>query len=811
MASPAASQSQADAALLQCSQCLALAADPRCLPCLHLYCAGCIHELKVADLPQMVVSCVKCDVEYEVTGRDLATAFPKHFGVANAVTAAQVAAPAATGDGGAAATAREQRTCALKKHSGRVADAWCGSCSSFVCGVCVDVHDGMGHTMTPLAPSSSPPVVAAAASAGSSGSTVAGVGPAAPRAFASAPRCQMHPSDILDMYCDGEACPAPGPICMRCAVTAHAKSPPHSVHSAADVAAAKSAELGASLAAMAALHAKVAALRAGIDARKATVVANHQTSSAAVASTFDGLAAALAARRSALETELATHRDAKLKCLDLEARSIDMITGHVAAASAATETARSACGDAELVVMHAQLAARLAALQAECEAELALQRTPTVLQFACGTAGDLRAAIGTAGGVDAWGVRADDVRLDPSSPLPPSWPWGRPLTVTLLVACGAGRDPAVVRAAALQHITGSVRLVVAAPLEVTAAGGAGAAAALVPLPAAGDGAATDWEATVDVATAPAGGSLRGTLTFAARERPAAASGAAAMQITLACRGEAVAGTPLNIRAGFASLGNGTGAGAGCFGDCHAVAVHAQLNRVYVADAANRRIVMFDSNTGTFLRNNAEGQFQTLRGLAVHPVTGELWAADHPRGRLLVLDPESGATTRVVGGRGPTWGCTFNADGSMLYVAESSNNRIAVIRPADGAVTSYLAHGAVSHPSGLCVDAVGHVVVACSGTQRVSVWNPATGQEVRGITDAGSNWTSVATHNGTLYAVAGGSRNDVSVIDAGSTTVSRRITTSADGQPLTNPCAVAVHDDCLLVACSGTGRVHALPL
>jgi hypothetical protein len=338
--SPPVSQAQAGAALLHCSHCTALAADPRCLPCLHVYCAGCIHELKVADLPKMIVRCVKCDIEYDVAGRDPATAFPKHFGVANAVTAVQLSAPAATADG--AAAPREERTCGVKKHSGRAAAAWCSNCSSFVCGMCIDAHDDMGHTMTPLAPIRGP---GAATGSGGAGSTAAVVGPAAPRTFASALRCPKHPTDTLDMHCDGEGCPAPGPICMRCAVTAHAQSPPHSVKPAADVAAAKSAELSASLAAMAALLAKVAALRAGIDARKAAVAANHKSSSAALAKTFDGLAAALVARRAALEAELATHRDAKLKCLDLEARSIDVITGHVSAARAATETARAACGD----------------------------------------------------------------------------------------------------------------------------------------------------------------------------------------------------------------------------------------------------------------------------------------------------------------------------------------------------------------------------------------------------------------------------------------------------------------------------------
>jgi hypothetical protein len=313
--------------LLHCSHCTSLAADPRCLPCLHVYCARCIPELKVADLPKMVVRCVKCDVEYEVTGRDPATAFPKHFGVANAVTAAQLAAPRPATASGAAEAAGQLRSCSVTKHSGRAVEAWCVKCSSFVCGLCVDVHESMGHEV----------VVPAAASARTAPSGAKPTAPAEARTFATAPRCPRHPGDALDMFCDGEGCPARGPICVRCAVTGHAKSPPHSVKSATDVAAAKSAELGASLAATVAVHDKVAALRTGVDAKKATVAANYKTSAAAVASTFDGLAAALAARRAALEAELATHRDAKLKCLDLEARSIDMITGHVAAAGAAPE------------------------------------------------------------------------------------------------------------------------------------------------------------------------------------------------------------------------------------------------------------------------------------------------------------------------------------------------------------------------------------------------------------------------------------------------------------------------------------------
>jgi hypothetical protein len=534
---PCASVGQVDAALLHCTLCDALAVDPRCLPCLHVFCAGCIRELKATELPEMVVRCVKCDGEYKVAGRDPATAFPKHFGVANAVIAAQVA---------------ERRMCNnMSKHSGQVAEAWCSNCSKFVCGMCIEVHEGMealkGHQLTLLAATSgAAPKKEKKKSSGGSGSAAAAVGPAAPRTFATVPRCPEHPDAALDMYCDGKGCPAPGPICMRCAVTSHTDKQQraraiHIVMPAADVAAAKSAELGASLEATAAVHAKVAILRAGIDAGKAAVASNYETSSAAIAKTFDSLSARLAARRAALEAELTTHRDAKLKCLDLEARSIDMITGHVDAARAATETARVACGDTELVVMHRQLAPRLAALQAECEVELALHRASTVLQFVCGTEAQLLATIGAAGSVHAWGIRAADIRTQ--LPLPPSWQWGEPMTLTLLIACDRGRDSALVRTAALQHITGSARFL---------AVGAGAAPQRI-----------EWEASVAVAAAPVGDQLRATLTFPARDRPALADRTARVQVNVACRGEAVAGAPLLFIQSELSFGAGPG-DAGAF-------------------------------------------------------------------------------------------------------------------------------------------------------------------------------------------------------------------------------------------------------
>jgi hypothetical protein len=66
--------------------------DPRCLPSLHAYCAGCVRELKIADLPVMTVRCVKCDPEYPVPRHNPVSASSKCFGVVNLEAAATIAA-----------------------------------------------------------------------------------------------------------------------------------------------------------------------------------------------------------------------------------------------------------------------------------------------------------------------------------------------------------------------------------------------------------------------------------------------------------------------------------------------------------------------------------------------------------------------------------------------------------------------------------------------------------------------------------------------------------------------------------------------
>jgi DNA-binding beta-propeller fold protein YncE len=796
-------------AALRCSLCEKLSVDPRCLPCLHVYCAGCVRELKVADLPLMTVRCMTCDGEYPVPRRDLVSGFPRHFGVANAVSAATLA--------GAPATAL--RACSKQGHADQAATSWCKFCSVIVCDACRDEHDGSGHDVMPL-----PEAAKAARSSGAAQPGVGGEGPgvttpASAKSLSVAPRCGTHPSDALDMVCDGRHCPTPGLICVRCGLIEHADKPPHRVRPVAEVAAAMSGELGASLAATADAHAKLLTLRAGVDAAKESVQAHHAAAASALATAFDSIVAAANARRAELAAELATHRDAKLKCLDLEARSIDVITGHIDAARVATEIARTACGDTELVAMHGQLSSRLAALQAECAAEVALRRTHTVLDFACASVGELCAAIAAAGSVGAHGLRAADVKLDPAAALPAALPWGQPVTLTLLVECGdPQRDPTVMMAAALAHITGSAQLVVGGQKYAGVRVAAGGAGGFTPAPSD-----QQCKAAVAVAAGP-DGHVRVALTFPPLQRPAAAE-SAAVRVAISCRGEPVRGTPLLLAlvppATVLScpMTIGESADDRSFSSCNGIAVHPTRGSVYVADGANNRVAVFGATTGALLytlplgggRDEAPASYPC--GLAVHPGTGELWVADNDNNRLQV--PVAGAVVRMVCGVQRPFSIAFSADGDEVYVVEDGASSIAVLRTADGVETSRFGEGTLARATSVCVDGAGRVVVACYESGRLSVWDPTTQREVRAVTEAGTRWVGVAAapRTGVLYAVAI-NRVGVAVIEPGSATISRRILTTPDGTTLNTLTAVAVYGDRLLVAWGKQGkpgRVHVLPL
>ena len=134
---------------------------------------------------------------------------------------------------------------------------------------------------------------------------------------------------------------------------------------------------------------------------------------------------------------------------------------------------------------------------------------------------------------------------------------------------------------------------------------------------------------------------------------------------------------------WGSLGNDSGQ----FSFPVGVAVNPSTGSVYVADANNNRIQVFDSS-GNFIAKfgifgNGDGQFSLPLGVAVNPTTGSVYVADTLNNRIQVFD-SSGAFITKFGTTGNGDGQFNNPEGvavnpstGSVYVADSGHDRIQV--------------------------------------------------------------------------------------------------------------------------------------
>jgi len=129
----------------------------------------------------------------------------------------------------------------------------------------------------------------------------------------------------------------------------------------------------------------------------------------------------------------------------------------------------------------------------------------------------------------------------------------------------------------------------------------------------------------------------------------------------------------------------TAAGGVGYSKPKAVDVHA--GKAYVADTQNRRIVVLDADTGSFIRTYATTGLNKADGVAVEP-NGEIWVSDSVRHRLVEFAPD-GSVLQFFGSRG-SGAQQFNkplhlaihVTGSgavLLFVADSWNDRIQIFQ------------------------------------------------------------------------------------------------------------------------------------
>lgn len=137
----------------------------------------------------------------------------------------------------------------------------------------------------------------------------------------------------------------------------------------------------------------------------------------------------------------------------------------------------------------------------------------------------------------------------------------------------------------------------------------------------------------------------------------------------------------------------------------AVEVDSAANEVYVADAGNRRIVVFDSNTGAYKRHwgaygtppdatappayaagaPAAKQFRTLACLTLSK-SGELFVCDRDSNRIQVFKKDGTFVREAVVsastlGSGSVWDIAFSSDAAQqfVYVANGTEQTVHVLR------------------------------------------------------------------------------------------------------------------------------------
>jgi tripartite motif-containing protein 71 len=113
--------------------------------------------------------------------------------------------------------------------------------------------------------------------------------------------------------------------------------------------------------------------------------------------------------------------------------------------------------------------------------------------------------------------------------------------------------------------------------------------------------------------------------------------------------------------------------------------------VYVADSGNKRIVELNSSTGAVLGWFGTGTLHSPFGVAIDPVTGNIWVTDTSYNRLVEFDSTGNyiqAFGKLGSGNGqfnrPTH-LAFHQDAGghvYLYVCDTYNDRIEIIDPHD---------------------------------------------------------------------------------------------------------------------------------
>lgn len=371
-----------DTKLATCSVCAELAADPRILPCLHVYCLECAGLRVGGPARAQVLTCALCNAEAAVPAGGI-EALPQDFAASNVLKAVAAAA---------AAPAR----CGLRRsHADRPAAAVCLDCSVSLCSDCEEAHSEScttaTHRLRVIIPGEA----------------------LQPSLLAADPLCPSHSGKKLEYFCASDGCKTAA--CADCVITKH-KDGQHTLIAIAEATAAQSAAIRAAVTTASAASARLQATSAAVEQQSQAVTARASAAEAEVHRACNNIVEAVRSREQVLCLEVHAAARAKKKNLDIQRDGLLLLQQHIERAAQHSADVLSCCSGAQIVAAADGLLKRCEQLAAEAAAEPAEPVVESaVVVDVDAAAADLIAVIGTFGVVTDTALNVSCFSVRPST------------------------------------------------------------------------------------------------------------------------------------------------------------------------------------------------------------------------------------------------------------------------------------------------------------------------------------------------------------------------------------------------------------
>jgi RHS repeat-associated protein len=190
-------------------------------------------------------------------------------------------------------------------------------------------------------------------------------------------------------------------------------------------------------------------------------------------------------------------------------------------------------------------------------------------------------------------------------------------------------------------------------------------------------------------------------------------------------------------------------GEGSLSCPHGIAINKTSGTAYISDSANNRVVKLSTSTGSFegsfgSAGSEAGKFSDPKGVSVEQ-EGNVWVVDSGNDRVQEFSA-SGAYKAAYGSKGTGEGefegpaglatlreKVFEEEDTLLYVADSGNNRVQEVLITESGKVSYheigsagSGNGQLSNPQGVAVKNQGvaelQIYVADAGNNRIEEFN-----------------------------------------------------------------------------------------